>query len=130
MYLIHAALRPPSAHTQLPPHAGELVRMLAEGDVGAGADADADGGAWGSVEHVSTHPHASPAPVLGVYLIADSLGEAERRTEALCRRACSVVPALRGWTVGRVGVPLIAPYYEQLLLTGSGQREAGPVSSN
>lgn len=104
------------------------MRMLVEDEAGTGVCGGSGGP--GPVEHISTHPHASPGPVLGVYLIADSLGEAERRTETLCRRACASVPALRGWLVGRVGVPLIAPYYERLLQTGSGQPQGGPLSSN
>ncbi|WP_330297056.1 hypothetical protein [Streptomyces sp. NBC_00503] len=124
MYLIHAALRAPSAGVQLPAHAGELVRAF--------ADADAATGAFGSIEHVSAHPGALPGPTLGVYLIADSLDDAERRTEALCRRAFEEVPALRGWTVGRVGMPLVTPYYERLLGATSGlpgRKGPGPVPS-
>ncbi|MFE9483240.1 hypothetical protein ACFYNM_32130 [Streptomyces spororaveus] len=128
MYLIHATLRAPAAGVQLPPHTRELVRAL--------ADADAEGGSVGGcgpVEHVSTHPHVLPDPILGVYLIADSLHKAERRTEALCRRALDEVPALRGWTVGRVGAPLVTSYYEQLLLASSGPAgriRPGPLSSS
>lgn len=136
MYLIHAALRAPSAGAQLPPHAGELVRAFADADAEFHARAHADrpggGGACGPVEHVSAHPRALPGPTLGVYLIADSLVEAERRTEALCRRAFEEVPALRGWTVGRVGVPLVTPYYERLLMATSGlpgRNGPGPVPS-
>ncbi|WP_327306125.1 hypothetical protein OG730_23720 [Streptomyces sp. NBC_01298] len=133
MYLIHAALRAPAPGVRLPSHAGELVRALA----------DADPTGCGPVEHVSTHPGALPGglpgalpsalPTLGVYLIADSLGEAEGRTEALCRRAVEEVPALSGWTVGRVGVPLVTPYYEHLLLAAFGPRGhngPGPVPSS
>lgn len=106
MYLVHAGLRAPSADAQLPPHTADLVRGLADAD--------------GPVEHVSAHPHAQPDPVLGVFLLADSLNEAERRAEDLCRRALDALPALRGWRVGRVGAPLVAPYYEGLLAAGSG----------
>ncbi|MER5729228.1 hypothetical protein ABT084_12985 [Streptomyces sp. NPDC002138] len=119
MYLIHASLRAPASGTPLPPHAGELVRTFADSEV--------------PVEHVSTHPHALPGPVLGVYLLADSLEQAERRTETLCRRAFEKVPALRGWTVGRVGVPMVTAYYEGLLLAGSGpagRNGPGPVPSS
>ncbi|WP_371616489.1 hypothetical protein [Streptomyces sp. NBC_00454] len=137
MYLIHAALRAPSTGVQLPAHAGELVRAFADADAAAATAADVDrlggGGTFGSIEHVSTHPGALPGPTLGVYLIADSLDEAERRTEVLCRRAFEEVPALRGWTVGRVGVPLVTPYYERLLLATSGlpgRKGPGPVPSS
>lgn len=123
MYLVHATLRAPAPGTQLPLHAGELVRALA----------DAGSPACGPVEHVSAHPHALPHPTLGVYLLADSLEEAERRTEALCRRAFEEVPALWGWTVGRIGAPLVTPYYEHLLAAASGlagRNGPGPLPSS
>ncbi|WP_327253401.1 hypothetical protein [Streptomyces sp. NBC_01244] len=129
MYLVHAALRAPAPGAQLPPHAGELIRAFASASASASATADA----CGPVEHVSAHPHALPDPTLGVYLLADSLNEAERRTEALCRRAFEEVPALWGWTVGRVGAPLVTPYYEHLLAAASGRagrNGPGPVPSS
>ncbi|MEV6208683.1 hypothetical protein [Kitasatospora sp. NPDC051914] len=118
MYLIHAALRAPAPMAQLPSECADFVRGLADSE--------------GPVEHVSAHPQAQPDPVLGVYLLAASLGEAERRTESLCRRALQEVPALRGWTVARVGAPLVAPYYERLLTAASGlagRNRPGPFPS-
>ncbi|MET9606325.1 hypothetical protein ABZZ17_14805 [Streptomyces sp. NPDC006512] len=106
MYLIHAALRAPSPDIRLPSSTAEFIRGLP--------------GAADLVEHVSAHPGALPDPVVGVYVLADGLDEAERRTESLCRRALEEVRALRGWTVTRVGVPLVTPYYEQLLQASSG----------
>ncbi|MCX4526470.1 MULTISPECIES: hypothetical protein [unclassified Streptomyces] len=114
MYLVHAGLRASAPGAQFPVAAAELIRSVA----------DADGL---PAEHVSAHPHALPDPVVGVFLLADSLGEAERRAEALCRRALDVVPALRGWTLTRVGAPLVTPYYERLLLSPSGP--AGRIGS-
>ncbi|MFD6179914.1 hypothetical protein [Streptomyces goshikiensis] len=114
MYLVHAGFRASAPGARLPAAAADLIRSLA----------DADGL---SAEHVSAHPHALPDPVVGVFLVADSLSEAERRTETLCRRALDVVPALRGWTLTRVGAPLVAPYYERLLLSSSGP--AGRIGS-
>ena len=107
MFLIHAALRAPAPGVQLPSATAEFIRYLP--------------GAEGLVEHVSAHPGALPDPVVGVYVLADGLAEAERRTEDLCRRALAEVRALRGWRVTRVGVPLVAPYYEQLLQSSSGR---------
>ncbi|MFG2714782.1 hypothetical protein ACGFX2_30135 [Streptomyces goshikiensis] len=114
MYLVHAGLRASAPDAQLPDTTADLIRSVA----------DADGT---PAEHVSAHPHALPDPVVGVFLVADSLSEAERRTESLCRRALAVVPALRGWKLTRVGAPLVTPYYEQLLLSSSGP--AGRIGS-
>ncbi|MER6449823.1 hypothetical protein [Streptomyces venezuelae] len=119
MYLIHTALRAPSADDRLPSHIAELVRALVHPD--------------SPVEHVFAHLRAEPDPVLGVYLLAGSLGEAERRTEALCRRALDVLPALRGWTATRARAPLVAPYYERLLTAASGldgRNRPGPIPSS
>ncbi|MCX5198630.1 hypothetical protein OOK31_32895 [Streptomyces sp. NBC_00249] len=108
MYLIHAGLRAPSGGGQLPVRAAESMLALAETDVNT------------PVEHVSAHAHALPDPVVGVYVLAENLEAAERAAEVLCRRAVEEVRALRGWTVTRVGAPLVAPYYEHLLKTSSG----------
>ncbi|MGW0391587.1 hypothetical protein ACWDYJ_11945 [Streptomyces sp. NPDC003042] len=113
MYLIHAGFRAPSAGGQLPPHTADIIRSLAD--------------AQDPVEHISAHPDALPDPVVGFFLVADSLNEAELRTEALCRRALDEVQALRGWTLARLGAPLVAPYYEQLLRAPSGH--AGRIGS-
>ncbi|MFJ5549253.1 hypothetical protein [Streptomyces sp. NPDC093225] len=115
MYLIHAALRAPSAADRLPSDCADAVRALARSDT--------------PVEHVSAHPDARPDPVLGVYVLAGSLREAEDRTAALCRRALRELPALRGWAVGRVGAPLVAPYYERLLETVPAGPGPGPGPS-
>ncbi|UQX02338.1 hypothetical protein [Streptomyces sp. RerS4] len=108
MHLVHVTVRTCSFGAQLPSEAPGLIFDLAESDED------------GPVEHVTAHPHALPDPVVGVYVLADSLAEAERRTEALCRRAFQDVRALRDWRVTRVGVPLLTPYYEQLLHSSSG----------
>ncbi|MBC3843632.1 hypothetical protein GXW82_35715 [Streptacidiphilus sp. 4-A2] len=66
----------------------------------------ADAGAWlladahpqERLEHVAVHPHARPDPVLGVYLLADGLEEAEERAAAVCRRVLTFRQELRGWS--------------------------------
>ncbi|MET8629732.1 hypothetical protein ABZW30_39410 [Kitasatospora sp. NPDC004669] len=110
MYLVHAALRPPYAGAPLPPDVGTLLRSLATREE--------------AVEHVSVHPAAEPDPVVGVFVLADRLTDAERRVAELCRRAVSTAAELSGWTYGRVGAPMVTPYYERLL-DGSGLAGAG-----
>ncbi|KPI14732.1 hypothetical protein [Streptomyces sp. NPDC086989] len=119
MYLVHAGLRAPAAGGLLPPRIGELLLSLA--------------GSRDAVEHVTPHPYAQPDPVLGVFVLAENLDEAEQRTESLCRRALDTLPELGGWSLTRVGVPLIAPYFERALLSPSGlagRNGPGPIPSS
>ncbi|MFB6890081.1 hypothetical protein ACFCX4_12275 [Kitasatospora sp. NPDC056327] len=117
MYLVHAALRAPAAGRSLP--GGLAAQLLSL----AGPD---------QVEHVSVHPDARPDAVVGVFLVADRLADAERRAADLLHRAVEEVPALRGWSVGPVRVPLVGPFYDRLL-SGSGpvgRNGPGTVPSN
>ncbi|HWU07068.1 MAG TPA: hypothetical protein VN520_11905 [Streptomyces sp.] len=60
------------------------------------------------VEHVSVHPTPPGGFVLGFFLLAGSLAEAEVRTEKICRRLLDekrLPPAV----LREVGVPLIIP---------------------
>ncbi|MEU6760820.1 hypothetical protein [Streptomyces sp. NPDC046685] len=119
MYLIHIGLSAPDRAAQLPAESAERILALAESDAGC------------PVDHVSAH--VLPDPVVGVYALAESLEAAERAAEALCRRAVEELPSLHGWTVTRVGAPLIAPYYEQLLWSSSGlagRIGTGPIPSS
>ncbi|MGA5495200.1 hypothetical protein ACPCSP_12625 [Streptomyces cinereoruber] len=101
MQLIHAALRPLGPDAVLPPHLSELILSAARADE--------------RVEHVVTHVHARPHPVIGVFLLADTLSEAEARAEALCRRVLKTQASLAGWELVSATVPLVAPFYERLL---------------
>ncbi|GLX24169.1 hypothetical protein [Streptomyces lavendulae] len=97
MYLVHAGLRPPrdaSAAVDL----RSLIRSRLGPDDGA--------------EHVSVHPHARPDPVIGVYLRAGSLVEAEEHAAVLVRLLLSRCPELVGWTPLRAQVPLIAAAFK------------------
>ncbi|MFF0476468.1 hypothetical protein [Streptomyces sp. NPDC004284] len=101
MYLIHTALRPLGPDAVLPPRLSELVLSIARADE--------------RVEHVVTHAHARPHPVIGVFLLAGSLGEAEARAEALCHRVLETQPSLARWELVSATVPLVAPFHERLL---------------
>ncbi len=100
MYLIHAQVRPPDG-SPLPESAGRWVRACALAEE--------------RVEHVAVHVRARPYPVLGVYLLADCLEQAEARTADAVRRALDSQPALRGWVLIRAQAPLVAPFYERLM---------------
>lgn len=65
--------------------------------------------AGGGVEHVSAHFPLPREPVLGFWLLADTLREAETRTRNLCERALETTAELSGWTLLRAEAPLLAP---------------------
>ncbi|MEU9075899.1 hypothetical protein ACFYUY_19445 [Kitasatospora sp. NPDC004745] len=101
MYLVHAVLRPVSPGLALPSDARELLR----------------GEVWPEdrIEHLVVHPHPGADPVLGVYLLADRLEDAEARTDRFCHRALTALPQFAGWRAARGAAPLLAPFYERLL---------------
>ncbi|MGC9437697.1 hypothetical protein [Streptomyces sp. WG5] len=99
MYLVHVRLCGPPGRP-LPPDAHTLVLSHAQDDDG--------------LEHVCLHPHARPDPVLGLYLIADTLDTAETKAVALCNRALLGTPELDAWSVRSAAAPLITPFYEAL----------------
>ncbi|MEU1816298.1 hypothetical protein ABZ543_14035 [Streptomyces roseifaciens] len=93
MYLVHVGLRRPRRTTELPAEIGELVLSRALPRE--------------RIEHISVHPHARPHPVLGVYLLADRLEEAEAHAEQACRRAIARCPQLAWWELVDAQVPLL-----------------------
>lgn len=92
MYLVHVQLRHREG-ASLPPQAPSWIF-----DAARRAD---------SVEHVVVHRPASATPVLGVYLIADRLEDAEQRAADLCRGVLYALPELRGWGVAAAQAPLL-----------------------
>ncbi|MFD0572954.1 hypothetical protein ACFQ0T_31625 [Kitasatospora gansuensis] len=78
------------------------------------------------IEHLVFHPRAEPAPVLGVYLLADSLAEAERRVALFCHRALGAVPQFAGWRAEPSTAPMVVPFYEQLLASSGLAGRNGP----
>ncbi|MFJ6621346.1 hypothetical protein ACIQOW_27710 [Kitasatospora sp. NPDC091335] len=116
MYLVHTALRPDSPGLALPPDARELLLAAAlPGD---------------RVEHLVVHPEAFPDPVLGVYLVADSLAEAEGRAAVFCGRVLAAVPGFEGWRAAGSGVPLVAAFYERLLSGPAGADDTDGVDGS
>ncbi|MFE0701553.1 hypothetical protein [Streptomyces sp. NPDC058872] len=99
MYLVHVHMRRP-AGASVPEEIGSWV-----------ADAAVPGG----VEHVAVHTAACGHPVLGVFLLAGRLEEAEEAALTACRRMLDRRPELAGWRVVEGHVPLLAPVYDALV---------------
>ncbi|WP_309053180.1 hypothetical protein [Streptomyces sp.] len=93
MYLVHAHLRPPAQGGELPSDVRALVHGCARPGEG--------------VEHVSVHGDVPSAPVLGLFLLAESLARAEASAAAVCGRLLESRPELSGWTLLRAEAPLI-----------------------
>ncbi|THA88219.1 hypothetical protein E6R61_26805 [Streptomyces sp. LRa12] len=93
MYLVHAQLTAPPGGC-LP--ADVARRALALARTGE------------RVEHVTAHPHAIPNPVLGFFVVAESLFEAEELVAVMCRRLLNTHAQLRGWALLGAEVPLAA----------------------
>ncbi|MCF3105575.1 hypothetical protein IPZ58_28870 [Streptomyces roseoverticillatus] len=97
MYLVHVHLRAPDG-ADFPEAAGDQVRRLARPDEG--------------IEHVVGRLHAPTGPVLGVYVLADGLHQAEARAALVCGRALAEIPEFRGWTSVDAQVPLVSAFWE------------------
>ncbi|WP_405021639.1 hypothetical protein OHV05_36040 (plasmid) [Kitasatospora sp. NBC_00070] len=59
------------------------------------------------VEHVVVHHSHVPGPVVGLFMAAPSLAEAEHTALEICRRAVADHPALRGISVVSCGAVLV-----------------------
>ncbi|MFR9676627.1 hypothetical protein [Streptomyces sp. TR06-5] len=94
MYLVHLHLVPPAAGEQLPAVATTAVTA------GAGGR---------PVEHVVVHSDTHPCQVVGLFLQAGSLAEAESAAALAWRGAVSAHPELRPWNLVRAEAPLFDP---------------------
>ncbi|MFD3547487.1 hypothetical protein ACFWUW_18115 [Streptomyces sp. NPDC058655] len=92
MYLVHVHLRPPASAPRLPDATARLLILLAEGRE--------------AVTHVSVHPDPPTHPVIGLFLRADSLAEAEASAQRLWHHLHHARHPLAAWTLLRAEVPL------------------------
>jgi hypothetical protein len=97
MYLIHAQLSGPQG-LQLPVDLRDRIRARSLGSA--------------SIEHVTPHLDAPVGPVLGLFVAAGSLEEAERAAKTACLNILDSDPALAGYTLLRCAIALVTPFYE------------------
>ena len=93
MYLVHILLQPVAGEGELP---SDVAAIMAASAVHGRAPA-----------HIAVHPERAPNPVIGVYVHAASLEEAELLVEDLWWRACASARELRRWILLRAEVPLV-----------------------
>ncbi|APU40829.1 MULTISPECIES: hypothetical protein [unclassified Streptomyces] len=91
MYLVHARLR-----TIPPAHVPDDLRETARAGLRP----------RDRVEHLAVHPQSAEHFTLGFFLLSDSLEEAERQAESVCRRLLGA-RALPPARLLDVGVPLM-----------------------
>jgi hypothetical protein len=109
MFLVHVSLRPRRPNAEIPPSAAKSIALSCAGRDG--------------FEHVSVHPCALPHPVIGFYIQAESLKEAEAAALSLWGHASSAVAELRAWDPARAEVPLFRPDTETGTPPGLGWTE-------
>lgn len=93
MYLVHVHLHPHPSGDLLPGNTAATITA---------STAEAEG-----IEHVSVHPHTQPHPVIGIYVQAATLEDAEEMAESVWRRASARHGRLREWGFARAEVPLL-----------------------
>ncbi|MBK3584737.1 MULTISPECIES: hypothetical protein [Streptomyces] len=94
MYLIHAQLKAPPGGDLPSDAARRALALTRPGE---------------RIEHVTAHPHAVPDPILGIFVMAESLFDAEALAAALCHRLLDTHTGLADWGLRRAEAPLSVP---------------------
>ncbi|MEV3859122.1 hypothetical protein AB0J38_33015 [Streptomyces sp. NPDC050095] len=97
MYLVHAELHHLDS-SDLPAGAARLILETGLPDEG--------------VEHVVTHVDVCGVPVVGLFVLAPNLAEAERIAGRVCLRALASCPELDGFALRRCGARLVPEFYD------------------
>ncbi|MEU4096404.1 hypothetical protein [Streptomyces sp. NPDC026673] len=97
MYLIHAHLLGPG---EIPLPAGIRDRIRARPTGSA------------SIEHVTPHLEHPGAPVLGLFVAAETLEEAEQAAETACLDALGSESSLAGYALVRCSAAFVRAFYE------------------
>lgn len=94
MYLVHIHLRPPPGGGVLPGDTAGLVMSAGRGT---------------GLEHAAVHSENGQDPVIGVYVRATTLPDAEAVASDIWKRTTRADPRLDRWTPLRIEVPLLPP---------------------
>ncbi|MEV3853183.1 hypothetical protein AB0J38_02530 [Streptomyces sp. NPDC050095] len=97
MYLVHAELRH-ADNSGLPAEAARLILDSRLPDEG--------------IEHVVAHVDTAGGPVVGLFVVAPDVEEAERIAGAVCLRALTSRPELAGFVLRRCGARLVPEFYD------------------
>ncbi|MGW8763535.1 hypothetical protein ACWGN5_13640 [Streptomyces sp. NPDC055815] len=99
MYMVHAQLASKSSES-LPGGASEIFRGSAKPGE--------------SVEYVVVHPDTPVGPVVGLFLLARSLEQAEEIGAAVCGRALRTRRELSGFLLLGCEGRLVGPYFDRM----------------
>ncbi|MFE9976670.1 hypothetical protein ACFYRD_39745 [Streptomyces hirsutus] len=100
MYLVHARLES-NGHAKLPANTLSLVTRSARPDE--------------HLQHAVMHSDGVTGLVLGLFLLAPTLAEAEHAAVALCQRALDENAVLQRFRLVSCGVAMPTSYYELML---------------
>ncbi|MDF2257719.1 hypothetical protein [Streptantibioticus ferralitis] len=107
MYLVHARLES-DEHTELPADTSGLVTQSARPGE--------------RLQHAVMHTSRVTGSVLGLFLLAATLEEAERTAATLCQRVLDENPELRRFRLASCGVAMPSSYYERMLRSAGTER--------
>ncbi|GGU81759.1 hypothetical protein GCM10010260_12800 [Streptomyces filipinensis] len=107
MYLVHARLES-DEHTEIPAGTVDLLTRSATPD--------------DQLEHVVMHTHGDPGPVLGFFILAQSLEEAEGVAASLCQRVLDENAELHRFRIASCNATAPWSYYERILRMPSPRR--------
>jgi len=109
MYLVHAELRR-ADNAPLPPGAARLILDSCRPGEG--------------VEHVTVHADAAGGgPLMGLFVLAGTVEEAERVAADACQRALETHRDFEGFTLLRCAVRLVPDFYDQQFERGDAGRD-------
>ncbi|MEV6682699.1 hypothetical protein AB0N09_38420 [Streptomyces erythrochromogenes] len=105
MYLVHAELRS-EAGAALPAHTDRLIAEAAHPGEG--------------IEHVVVHEDVGFGSLVGLFVLAATVEDAERTAASVCGRVVRTQPELAGFQLRRCSARMVPGYYDRQI---SGPRD-------